>query len=107
MRGQIDLLAEARRCYQQRKFGEAIIYFYSYQLVRLDKNHCIRLTQGKTNRQYLRELGPRMTLRRLLEQTMIAFEDVFFGDYAITQARFESCWRRLDEFERLLAEEVS
>ena len=35
---------------------------------------------------------------------MVAFEDVFFGNYAIDRTRFESCWSRLDEFDALAAE---
>ena len=97
------LLDAARECYQQGQYREAIIYLFSYQLVRLDKNQLIRLAKGKTNRQYLRELGRRLTLRRLLEQTMVAFEEVFFGNYAIDRARFESVWSRLDDFESLVA----
>jgi hypothetical protein len=98
-----DLLDAARACYQEGRYREAIIYLFSYQLVRLDKNQLIRLAKGKTNRQYLRELGRDWTLRRLLEQTMVAFEEVFFGNYAIDRARFESVWSRLDQFESLVA----
>ena len=98
-----DLLDAARECYQQGQYREAIVYLFSYQLVRLDKNQLIRLAKGKTNRQYLRELGRRLTLRRLLEQTMVAFEEVFFGNYAIDRARFESVWSRLNDFESLVA----
>ena len=98
-----DFLDAARECYQDGRYGEAIVYLFSYQLVRLDKNQLIRLAKGKTNRQYLRELGPRRTLRRLLEQTMVVFEEVFFGNYAIDRPRFESVWSRLDEFESLAA----
>ncbi len=75
--GRLNLLDEARRLYQQGEFAKAIVYLFSYQLVELDKRHRIRLTKGKTNRQYLREVGPRITLRELVEQTMIAFEDAF------------------------------
>ena len=54
---QYDLLAEARRHYQQGHYGEAVKYLFSYQLVELDKHKIIRLTRGKTNRQYLGEVG--------------------------------------------------
>ena len=81
-----------------------IIYLFGFQLVQLDKQQIIRLTKGKTNRQYLREVGPRKALQRLVEQTMVAFEDVFFGNHTLDRARFESCWSRLDEFQSLSAE---
>lgn len=100
----LDLLAEARRYGRQGDFGRAIICLYSFQLVQLDRQQRIRLTKGKTNRQYLREVGPGKPLCRLLEQTMVAFEDVFFGSHTIDRVRFESCWSRLDEF-RSLAEQ--
>ena len=100
-----DLLAEARRYYNQGDFGQAIVYLFSFQLVQLDRRQIIRLTKGKTNRQYLREVGLRQTLRALVQQTMVAFEDVFFGNHPLDRTRFESCWSRLDEFQTLVAQE--
>jgi len=96
-----NLLEEARRHYRDGDYGEAIIYLFSYQLVQLDKHQLIRLARGKTNRQYVRELGPRVELGYLLTMTMQAFEDVFFGNRSIDRVRFESCWLRLEEFESL------
>ena len=94
-----DLLAEARYHYEQGDFGKAIVYLFSYQLVHLDRHHLIRLAKGKTNRQYLRELGHRQgTVGSLLQQTMISFEEVFFGNHPLDRRRFEACWQRLDEF---------
>jgi len=103
-RRRADLLTAARQYYQEGNYAEAIIYLFSHQLVELDKSQLIRLARGKTNRQYLRELGRRLVLRGLLERTMVAFEEVFFGNYAIDRARFESAWLRLGEFEALVAE---
>ena len=102
--GRMDLLAEAREQYRQGNFGQAVIYLFSYQLVQLDKHQVIHLTKGKTNRQYLREVGPRPTLRSLLTQTMVSFEDVFFGNHALDRIGFETCWARLDEFQALAKE---
>ena len=93
-----DLLGEARRNYEAGNYSEAVIYFFSYQLVQLDRNHWIRLMKGKTNRQYLREIRRAPTLHSMLEDTMVAFEDVFFGHYPIDRERFEECWKRLDDF---------
>ena len=101
LHGRLDLLGEARRHYRQGNYGQAIIYLFSFQLVQLDKQQIIRLTKGKTNRQYMREVGPRNVLRQLVEQTMVAFEDVFFGHRTLDRDRFESCWSRLTEFESL------
>lgn len=97
-----DFLAEAARCYEQECYGEAVIYLFSHQLIELDKHHLIHLAKGKTNRQYLRELRRHLPLRRLLEQTTVAFEDVFFGHHSLDRTRFEACWSRLDEFSSLL-----
>lgn len=101
-----DLLAEARRCFEQGDFTQAIAYYFSYQLVRLDRRHMIRLERGKTNRQYLREVGQRGPIRGLLEQTMNTFEEVYFGHRPIDRVGFETCWARRDEFERLIEEAV-
>jgi hypothetical protein len=104
-RTQHGLLEEAQRLYEAGAFGEALIYLFSYQLVALDQHHLIRLARGKTNRQYLLELGTRRPVRGIFERTMIAFEDFFFGRHAVDRERFESCWRRLDEFHGHLGRE--
>lgn len=98
-RPKTDLLGEARRQYEAGNFAEAVIYYFSYQLVQLDKHHWIRLAKGKTNRQYLREVRQQAALREMLEATMFAFEDVFFGHHPLSRDRFETVWRRLDEFQ--------
>lgn len=98
-RPRADLLAEARHHYENGDYGRAIVYLFSYQLVHLDKHQLIRLAKGKTNRQYLRELGsPRNKIRTTLQQTMISFEDVFFGNHRLEKQAFEACWNRLEEF---------
>ncbi len=99
-----DLLAEATKYYRQADYGRAIVYLFCFQLAQLDRRQMIRLAKGKTNRQYLREIGQQGTLRRLLEQTMTAFEDAFFGHRTLDRIRFESCWSRLDEFDSLTEE---
>jgi hypothetical protein len=88
-----DLLSAARRESEQGNFDQAIVFLYSYQLLELDRREDIRLTKGKTNRQYLRELRPRPQVARLLTTSMIAFEDVFFGGHCLGRERFEECWR--------------
>jgi hypothetical protein len=99
---QTDLLAEARRCFEAGEYGRAIIYLYSYQLVKLDQSQLIHLAKGKTNRQYLHELRRRPQLRGLLETTMIAFEDVFFGHRVLERTRLEACWQSLEDFHQQL-----
>jgi len=94
-----NFLDEARRLYEAGDYSEAIIYFFSYQLVELDRHHLIRLAKGKTNRQYLREVRPRPNLHQILGITIIAFEDAFFGRKTLTREQFEQCWSRLGEFQ--------
>jgi hypothetical protein len=93
-----DFLAEAQRLYAAGNYSEAVIYLYSHLLVQLDTHHVIRLAKGKTNRQYLRETRSRPQLREILERTMIAFEDVFFGHHTLAREDFEACWNRVEEF---------
>ncbi|MDG2384382.1 MAG: hypothetical protein P8N76_22125 [Pirellulaceae bacterium] len=97
-----DFLSEARRLYQNGQYQEAIVYLFSYQLIKLDEFHFIRLSKGKTNRQYLVELRGRDQVRKMVSSTMLAFEDVFFGHYSLSKERFESCWEQLDEFHEIV-----
>lgn len=97
-----DLLSEAQRLYAAGDYRGAVIYYYSYQLVELDRHHKIRLTRGKTNRQYLREVRQRQEIAGLLENTMVAFEEVFFGNHDLPRSRFEECWEQRGEFARWL-----
>jgi hypothetical protein len=94
-----SFLDEARRLYEAGEYSEAIIYFFSYQLVELDRHHLIRLAKGKTNRQYLREVRPRPNLHSILGITIVVFEDAFFGRKTITREHFERSWNRLSEFQ--------
>lgn len=96
-----DMLSEAERQYQAGNYDLAIIYLFSYELMRLDKAQVIRLTKGKTNRQYVREARSRPELAAILKNTMLAFEDVFFGHHSLERERFEECWREVETFQRL------
>lgn len=98
-----DFLSEARRLYEAGRYSEAVVYLFSHQLVELDKHHVIRLTKGKTNRQYVRESRQRPLLSAVLATTMVAFEEAFFGRKTLSREAFERCWQRLDEFHGELA----
>ena len=97
-----DLLSQAKAHYANGNLRDGIICLFSYKLLQLDNQHAIHLERGKTNRQYLRELRQYPRLRELLEGTMIAFEDVFFGDHELTKSRFESCLSQVDEFQKAI-----
>ena len=97
-----NLLEAAEAHYREGRFGEAIKFLFSYQLVELDRARYIRLTKGKTNRRYLREMRGHVAVMPWIEQTMIAFEDYFFGNYTIERARFEQCWSQLPQFKGFL-----
>jgi hypothetical protein len=94
-----DFLAEARRLYDAGQYSEAIIYLFSHELVELDKHQVIHLSKGKTNRQYLRETRSRPHIAGLLESTMVAFEDAFFGNKQLSRDVFERSWSHLNEFQ--------
>jgi len=99
-----DFLTEARRLYEAGQFSQAIVFLFSWELVQLDRRHVLRLTKGKTNRQYLREIRRRPGLAATLERTMLACEDAYFGGKTLSRETFEACWRRLDDFSAELAQ---
>lgn len=102
-----DLLGAARRCYSEGKYGEAIVFLFSYQLLQMDQRQLLHLVRGKTNRQYLRELSARQELKRLVSDTMLAFEDFFFGEHPVAAERFEACWTKVDRFHELIDVEAA
>ena len=101
-----DLLAEARRRRDAGDLAAAIVYLFSHQLLELDRHHLIRLVKGKTNRQYLREIKRNADsagrLQEIVRETVLLFENVFFGRHAPSQLAFASCWNQVDEFDRLV-----
>jgi hypothetical protein len=105
--GDSDLLAAARRAANSADYNSAIKFLYSFKLLELDKHHCIELTRGKTNRQYLRELQRSPDLRELLQQTMLPFEAAFFGQHRVSQETFQRCWQLLTRFHDLLERSAS
>ncbi len=101
-------LLEAARHYRDRgEFGEAVKYLFSYQLVQLDRYNLIRMTRGKTNRQYLHELGRGHNRWPHVDETMTAFEDFCFGSRAIHRPRFEACWSLMTHFDTQLSQPLA
>ncbi|QDU91577.1 hypothetical protein Pla175_50070 [Pirellulimonas nuda] len=88
-----DLLAESARLRDAGDLAGAIVYLFSHQLISLDHAGAIRLVKGKTNRQYLRELGRwAPAAAPLLAKTVDAFEASFFGGHTPTRQQFDACW---------------
>ena len=96
-----NLLNRVRECSDNGDYNQAIIYLFSYKLIQLDKKHLISLTRGKTNHQYLREVTGHSELQDTLRLTVLAFEDVFFGNHDLTKSRFQQCWDNVDIFRAL------
>lgn len=101
-----NLLDMVRRLMAEGNYSAAIIYLYAHQLVCLDDAHYIRLAKGKTNRQYLRELRSDRPMARLVEQTIVLFEDAFFGKKTILADAFNTCWKQLPQFDSLVQQRV-
>lgn len=104
-----DYLFEAQRRYRQGDFGMAIVYLFSHQLLQLDRRHWLRLVKGKTNRAYLREVRRASApaapeLAAITEQTMLLFEEVYFGKRLPPQGEIDAAWGRIDRFETLVAQ---
>ena len=102
-----DFLNEALRLYRNGDFAMAIIYLFSHQLLQLDRRHWLRLVKGKTNRQYLREIRRIGTaeseqLAMMFQETVLLFEEVFFGKRLPSQDKIDTVWRDIDKFESLV-----
>lgn len=102
--GDGDFLQAAEQAAARGDYRRAIVYLYAYQLTELDRRGLIRLTKGKTNRQYLRELKVRPSLARILEHTIVTFEEAYFGGRTLSAERFGACYRELPDFVRCLGE---
>lgn len=99
-----DLLKAAERAAAAGDYRRAIIWLYAYQLTELDRHRLIRLMKGKTNRQYLRELGGQAPIRPILERTILTFEEVYFGGRTITAEKFDRCYREIPRFQQWITE---
>jgi hypothetical protein len=97
-----DPLAEARRFAAAGDFNKAVLYLYAYQLLSCDHARLIHLQRGKTNRVYLEELKPHPKLQQLVEQTVSAFELVYFGKREATQAVFDRLASQIETYQQLL-----
>lgn len=100
-----DLLAEADQMQQSGRLDEAIIYLFGHRLLQLDRVHAIRLSRGKTNQQYLRELSTREPLRRLLGETVSFFERSYFGKHSLIPQEYLALRTSQSDFDALIRRE--
>lgn len=99
-----DLLSAAREYFNKGDYRNAMIHLYSHVLVSLDERGLIRLTRGKTNRQYLNEIRRHGPVADYLESCMIPFEEAFFGARDPMQSTVSECFNQFDQFKNSLSQ---
>lgn len=101
-RGVRDLLGEASRLAGLGAYGQAMTFYYSWQLTQLDRQGMIELQKGKTNRQYLAEVRRSCPdLAGLFRDSIRLFEDAFFGHLEISRDSFVEVWEQRATIERV------
>ena len=99
-----DLLAAATDAYARGDYRAAIIFYFSWLLVEMDKRGFVLLDKGKTNLEYWSELEGTGALRDIYRAVMRRFESVYFGGMAISQEVFDRVWTLRDSFAGIMAE---
>lgn len=100
-----DLIGAATRAFEAGQYRNALIYYFSHQLVWLDLHQLIRMHKGKTNHEYARELRQATELLTYYEKSMSLFESVYYGDHPITRMLFLGIWEHRHAFSRAVNEE--
>ncbi len=93
------LWQQALKAKQQGDFRRALMFLYSYLLIELDAKQLIRLSRGKTNRDYGRELNGILTVYPCFVATMDAFERVFFGRFQLPSEQVEELFSQVGRLE--------
>lgn len=103
-RENLDYRSEVQRLMQAGVFDQAVILLYAYQLLLLDRAACLRLTRGKTNRQYLREVRFSEEIgSHWFGRVINLFEQSYFGKIDIIKSEFDRCWKETEMLEGRLA----
>ncbi len=100
-----DLIGAATRAFEAGQYRNALIYYFSHQLVWLDMHELIRMHKGKTNHEYARELKQATEVLPYYESSMALFESVYYGDHPITRLLFLGIWEHRHDFSRAVKEE--
>ncbi|MDP1562689.1 MAG: hypothetical protein Q8M16_15035 [Pirellulaceae bacterium] len=93
------LWQHATKAKQQGDFRRALMFLYSYLLIELDAHQMIRLSRGKTNRDYGRELTGILSVYPCFVATMDAFERVFFGRFQLESEQVEELFSQVGRLE--------
>ncbi len=99
-----DLLEAAMDALERNDLRNALIFYFSWILVELDKRELVFLDKGKTNLEYLRELKDVEPSRSIYRATMREFERVYYGGRPISREEFDAVWRLRESLESTLRE---
>lgn len=86
------LLSDAQEAFDSGRFREALIFYFSFMLVELDKSLLIVLEKGKTNHDYARELRGSGNILRIYLRAMNLFERCYYGNRPLDTAEFFPIW---------------
>lgn len=97
-----DLGAAARSAFESGDYRAAIVFYFSWLLVEMDKRFLVLMSKGKTNREYWFELESNPDAQTVYRDVMNVFERVYFGGRSIERAEFEAVWTLREPFEEIL-----
>ena len=100
-----DLETAAEEALGRGDLRSALIFFFSWILVEMDKRDAVVLDKGKTNLEYWRELEGRPRLRDIYHNVMKRFERVYFGGFSISRQEFDKAWNLRGPFSEIMREE--
>lgn len=99
-----DLLNAAIDALAGNDVRMALIYYFSWLLVEMDKREFVFLNKGKTNLEYWRELEGYDELRSIYRRVMKEFETVYYGGEPVSRGEFERVWELRTPFEKIMIE---
>ncbi|MGI6401585.1 MAG: hypothetical protein ACOX0A_05665 [Thermoguttaceae bacterium] len=100
-----DLDRAAEEALARGDLRSALVFYFSWILVEMDKRDVVFLDKGKTNLEYWRELEDKPQLRELYRSVMIEFERVYFGGRSISRSDFDKVWNQRESFAQMMREE--